>query len=111
MEVRVLFDAYLWLLTQGRACSASSVHFDPLSATITLDVQGITMRDVGQSFGVRYDSDSAMGWASARQHTKRTSYDLNENYNSIWTPGLPERFPLFPPNSSIAGDVSQQIVQ
>ena len=82
-----------------------SIDLDPMNAAITLTVERMSMRDVGSSFRVRYDHDSAL------QLARRDEESLNEIYTTGYTSEIPSRYPLFPPNNSIANTVATSVLQ
>ena len=64
------------------------------------------MKDLGRSFGVRYAHEGGKS-----ELVRRAPEGFDEVYSAGYTPDIPTRIPLFPPNTTVDDTVPTSLVQ
>lgn len=71
------------------------------------------MRDIVKSFGVKYNHNGARSWAARDilDLSRRDEHGFDESFNFSYNPDIDACLPLFPPNTTLDGSVSEAVVR
>lgn len=93
----------------------SSVLEDAASLRLTLFAEPVVMRDVIQSFGVKYNHNGGQSWAGADATglSRRQEQGEDVTFNFGYSPSIALNLPLFPPNLTLntGNNISQAIIK
>ena len=95
----------------------TSVVKDSTGLRLTLAAERVSIRDVVKSFSVSYEYTGARYWSNdevhelARRQIQPPPQVASAEFNFDFSPSIDPHFSLFPPNQTIAPNVSSSLVR